>query len=112
MKTEALITNGAKTLPDRRRDERLPASGMGTLHWADRWSGVRSALVNVRNVCQEGVTIELPEAVEAPRFARLTGGHWQCLGWLRYCEEREGKIVAGFQFTRRPYPKNSSDYRD
>ena len=96
---------------DRRRTQRLPAAGTGLLEWNDA-TGPRGTTVRVTNVSADGVTIELPEAVKAPQMGRLTGNTWQCLGWLRYCNEQRGGFMAGFEFVQDPYPKGSFDPHD
>ena len=96
-----------RIISERRRSRRLPTSGTAVLEWNDR-SGPRKTLVLVKTMSTEGMTIELPDSVKAPRMARLIGKTWQCLGWLRYCERRGGKFVAGLEFTQNPRERTLS----
>lgn len=95
---------------NRRRQDRLAARGNGTLHWADG-GGQRMASVAIRNVTDSGVQIEIDKCLPLLQLVRLSGETWECQGRVLYCNRQEGtNYVAGIEWTRPPYPKNSADY--
>ena len=96
---------------ERRRESRLLAGGNGTLHWGGP-DGVKSAMVSVCNMTESGMQLEVPERLQATQSIRLSGETWECHGIVRYCRPEGGRLVAGVQFTRPPYPKNSLEYQD
>ncbi|GEM_PF-1801455 len=89
-------------LTERRRLERLPASGSGTLEWTDPTRRHRTATVTVKDITADGVRLEADEPLETLNGARLVGETWECLGSIRYCRPENGRFVAGMQLTRLP----------
>lgn len=92
---------------DRRREDRLPTAGQGTLHWKDRGGG-QIAGVFVRNVAESGVQIELHKRLDPYQTVWLCGEAWECEGLVRYCRREGSKYLAGIQLLRPPYPKGYS----
>jgi hypothetical protein len=95
---------------DRRREDRLPTAGQGTLHWKDRGGG-QIAGVFVRNIAESGVQIELHKRLEPHQTVWLSGEAWECEGRVRYCRREGSKYLAGIQLLRPPYPKGYSARR-
>lgn len=89
---------------DRRREDRMPTAGQGTLHWKDR-SGGQVASVYVRNVAESGVQIEIHKRLEPHQTVWLSGEAWECEGRVRYCRREGSRFLIGIQLLRPPYPK-------
>ena len=102
-------TNTAAALPtpNRRRKDRLQIGGPATLYFTER----STLLVTVRNISDEGVKVAVPEGIEVLQVVRLSGQTWECLGRIVYCVREGESLVAGIQFMRPPYPKDSADYK-
>ena len=86
---------------ERRRNDREPLTGGGTLSWADP-TGVHSEeQVRVRNLSDEGIQLEVPSAVPVPVMVRLSGVSEQCFGSTCYCEPAGDKYLVGLHLVRR-----------
>jgi len=96
---------------ERRREDRLPAVGSGTLHWFAGSQG-RTATVEVEDVTESGVRVRAPEPVAPGEMVRLTGENWECLGRVHHCNAVEGGNVLGIELTGSAYQKDSLDYVD
>lgn len=96
---------------ERRREDRLPAVGSGTLHWFEG-TQPRSATVDVEDVTESGVRLRATEPVAAGEMIRLTGESWECLGRVNYCNTVAGGTVLGIELTRPAYPKDDLEFRD
>ncbi len=96
---------------ERRRQDRLPAVGLGTLHWFEGSRG-RTATVEVEDVTESGVRLRAPAWVAPGDMVRLTGETWECLGRVLYCHAGQGGIAVGIELIRPAYPKDSPDYVD
>src|SRR5581483_3815902 len=95
-------------LTERRRLDRLPASGSGTLEWIDPSRRRRTATVTVKDITADGVRLEADQPLETWNGARLIGETWECLGSIRYCRPENGRFVAGMQLTRLPIRRTDS----
>jgi len=96
---------------ERRREDRLPAVGSGTLHWFEG-SQARTATVEVEDVTESGVQLRAPEPVAPGEMVRLAGESWECLGRVHYCNTVAGGTVLGIELTRPAYPKDHLEYQD
>lgn len=96
---------------ERRRQDRLPAVGSGTLHWF-AGSRDRTATVEVDDVTESGVRVRAPEPIAPGEMVRLTGESWECLGRVHYCNAVEGGTVLGIELTGPAYQKDGLDYVD
>jgi PilZ domain-containing protein len=96
---------------ERRREDRLPAVGSGTLHWSQR-SQARTATVEVEDVTESGVRVRAPEPVAPGEMIRLTGENWECLGRVHHCQTVEGASMLGIELTGPAYQKDALDYVD
>ncbi len=104
---------GVRFVPrDRRREDRLSVSGRGTLYWTDGPGERRAVAVTVTNVTDEGIQIEIPEAIPVSKHVRLSGDALECLGVLRYCEKIGTQFVGGIQLVRPVHEKNAAEYRN
>jgi len=105
------MTRDDRIVSDRRRTQRLPTSGTASLEWVEGASSPRLTHIQVKNVSDEGMTVECPEHIE-PQLVRITGEEWQCIGWLRHCHREQGRFQAGIQFAQKPYQKNCGEIKD
>jgi hypothetical protein len=96
---------------ERRREDRLAAAGSGRLQWTDR-AGQHVAMVEVRNVTEDGLQVMANELLPQQQTVRLSGETWECIGDVCYCRSEGRKFVAGIRMRRRPFLKNSVDYSD
>jgi hypothetical protein len=97
---------------DRRREDRYPVVGQGTLKWNDGRLHHTSA-VQVCNVTPEGVRVRLDRELHSGQMVRLSGETWECIGAVRYCEPEGGHYWAlGLEILGSAYPKDAADYKD
>ena len=95
----------------RRREERQAVGGAGVLQWLGP-NGPRTVEVQVRDISDHGMQLELSEPVKVDQTVRLAGQNFECIGLVRYCQPKGARFVAGIQFTRPPYGKESLEYQD
>ncbi len=102
---------GVRLVPhERRRHNRLSATGLGELCWKDRSGASRTVMVTVSNVTEDGIQIEMIEEIPAQSHVRISGETMECLGVLLYCANDGAKFVGGVQLVRPAYAKNSAEY--
>ncbi len=96
---------------ERRREDRPLTIGTAALCWTDqnRW---QSEMVRVINVTEQGVQVEIKQALPVHQLVRLSGEAWQCLGHVRYCSTEGLNFLAGIEFCQPAHPKDSPDYRE
>lgn len=92
---------------ERRRFDREPSGGAGTLYWAESTNRQTSAPVVVRNKTSEGLQLEIPVAVPISTVVRLVGSTLECQGFTRYCRAAEGHYLVGIEFLSQPCPKST-----
>ena len=97
---------------ERRRFDREPSGGAGTLYWADGTNCAISAPVITHNVTSEGLQLEIPVAVPVSTVVRLSGHELECQGVTRYCEQAEGHYLIGIEFLGQPYSKDTTEYQE
>ena len=97
---------------ERRRYDRQPSGGAGTLYWAEGTNRRTSAPVIIHNVTSEGLQLEIPVAVPVSAVVRLSGSVLECQGVLRYCRQAEGHYLVGIEFLGQPYLKNTAEYKE
>ena len=106
MSTTQELTAPSRWMRHARREPRDSVSGWGTLTWDD---GVRSqrAVVEVRNLSDNGVQVNMSEALRSGTRAYLTGTEFRCVGTVRHCEGEEGQFRIGIEFDYRPNFKDA-----
>ena len=90
---------------ERRKADRLPTGGVGTLHWCNRAGTRKVVVVRVRDIGPNGIQVESPEPLSMGEIVRLSGETLECTGQIRYCRPEGARFVAGIRFSRPPYPK-------
>ena len=95
-----------------RRFDREPSGGAGTLYWAKDTNRGISAPVITHNVTSEGLQLEIPVAVPISTVVRLSGSVLECQGVTRYCRQADGHYLVGIEFLRRPYLKDTAEYKE
>ena len=95
---------------ERRRVERLPVRGEGTLDWYGDGGKTCSAPVVVRNASEFGLQLASPTPVPAGSAARLSGNTIGCVGTVCYCAPADGEFLVGLHFSQQPYDRFSRDY--
>jgi hypothetical protein len=95
-----------------RRFDRHPMDAEANLEWSSPREGKQSIAVRVRDSSAEGVQLEASCAIPDETLVRLGHGGWHRLGVISYCKERDGKFVAGVQFTAPPKPDESAEMKD
>ena len=95
---------------ERRRFDREPSGGAGTLYWAESTNRGISAPVVIRNVTSEGLQLEIPVAVPVSTVVRLSGSVLECQGIIRYCRQAEGHYLIGIEFLGQPCLKNTAEF--
>jgi hypothetical protein len=97
---------------ERRRQDRIPVSGQGEVHWYDKAGLRRVAAVAVENVTESGVRLNMSESLRGVPMLRLTGETWECLGRIRYCESGVAGYGVGVELAGPAYLKESAEYFD
>ncbi len=85
---------------ERRRHDREPLTGEGTLSWAGPTGTHNEEQVGVRNLSDEGIQLEVPRAVPVPSMVRLSGVTEECFGSTCYCERDGDKYMVGLHLVR------------
>ena len=80
---------------ERRRNDREPLTGEGTLSWAGPTGVHNEEQVRVRNVNDEGIQLEVPREVPVPSMVRLTGAQEEYFGSTCYCVPDGDKYLVG-----------------
>ena len=80
---------------ERRRNDREPLTGEGTLSWAGPTGTHNEEQVRVRNLSDEGIQLEVPRAVPVRSMVRLSGATEECFGSTCYCERDGDKYLVG-----------------
>ncbi len=80
---------------ERRRNDREPLTGEGTLSWAGPTGTHNEEQVRVRNLSDEGMQLEVARAVPVPSMVRLSGVTEECFGSTCYCERDGDKYLVG-----------------
>lgn len=96
---------------ERRRAERQPVRGSGTLDWYGQGGKTSSTAVSVRDVSEFGLQLSTAEPVPVGSVTRLTGEAIGCLGTVCYCTPAGGEYLVGLHFARQPYEQESADYK-
>jgi hypothetical protein len=97
---------------ERRRQDRIPVSGKGEVHWYDKGGHQRVATVEVENVTESGVRLKVAESLRGVAMLRLTGETWECLGRIRYSEAGVTGHGVGIELASPAYLKESAEYFD
>ena len=85
---------------ERRRNDRDPLSGGGTLSWADADGAHQEEQVRVLNLSNEGVQLEVPSPVPLSSIVRLSGTSEECFGCTCYCEPDGDTYLVGLHLIR------------
>ena len=80
---------------ERRRNDREPLTGEGTLSWAGPTGTHNEEQVRVRNLSDEGMQLEVARAVPVLSMVRLSGATEECFGSTCYCERDGDKYLVG-----------------
>ena len=80
---------------ERRRYDREPLTGEGTLSWAGPTGTHNEEQVRVRNLSDEGIQLEVARAVPVRSMVRLSGATEECYGSTCYCERDGDKYLVG-----------------
>ena len=80
---------------ERRRYDREPLTGEGTLSWAGPTGTHNEEQVRVRNLSDEGMQLEVARAVPVRSMVRLSGVTEECFGSTCYCEPDADKYLVG-----------------
>ena len=96
---------------ERRRFDREPSGGAGTLYWADDTNRRISAPVIIRNQTSGGLQLEIPVAIPVSTVIRLSGSVLECQGVVRYCRRTEGHHLIGIEFLGIPHRKNTVKHK-
>ena len=109
---------GLRLVPqERRRGERLSASGVGYLAWTEAPGRQRTTVVKAKNISDAGMQVEVPEDVDISQLkqdelVRVWGKTYECLGWLRFRQSSGPSCVLGIEFVRPAYTKDCLEFRD
>ena len=90
-----------RVLRERRRAERQPAGGTGTLHWEAAGGGQRAAKALVRDATGYGVQVHVSDQVPVPAVVRLEGHESDCFGSTCYCTPYQDGYLVGLHVIRR-----------
>ncbi len=85
---------------ERRRNDREPLAGEGTLSWAGPTGAHNEEQVRVRNLSEEGIQLEVPREVPVSSMVRLSGVTEECFGSTCYCEPDGDKYLVGLHLVR------------
>ncbi len=85
---------------ERRRHEREPTTGEGTLSWSGPAGALIEDQVGVRNLSEEGIQLTVPSRVPASSMVRLTGSRAAYFGSSCYCQFESGKYLVGLHVVR------------
>ena len=80
---------------ERRRNDREPVTGEGTLSWAGPTGTQNEEQVGVRNLSDEGIQLAVARAVPVPSMVRLSGVTEECFGSTCYCERDGDQYLVG-----------------
>ena len=80
---------------ERRRSDREPLAGEGTLSWVDPTGARTEEQVWVQNLTEEGIQLEVPREVPVPSMVRLTGAQEEYFGSTCYCVPDGDKYLVG-----------------
>jgi len=94
---------------NRRRQERIPVSGNGTMCWSDG-PQVVSISIAIGDVSEDGVQIRSPRVVRAGDMVRVAGDTCEFVGVARHCRRDGEAWVAGIQLASPAYSRESADY--
>jgi hypothetical protein len=95
---------------ERRRTERQPVRGAGTLDWYGPGGKTSSTQVLVRDASEFGLQLAAADPVPVGCVTRLTGEAIGCLGTVCYCTPTDEGYLVGLHFTRQPYDQHSADF--
>ncbi len=88
---------------ERRRSNRDPVAGRGTLTWATSRGEARHCAAAVTNANEFGVRVEIPEEIPVGSVATLEGNVMQCTGPVCYCKALDdGTYSVGLHIAGKP----------
>ena len=88
---------------ERRRTNRDPVAGRGTLTWATSRGEARHCDAAVTNANEFGVRIETPDGIPVGSVATLEGNVMQCTGSVCYCNALgDGAYSIGLHIAGKP----------
>jgi hypothetical protein len=96
---------------ERRRTERQPVRGSGTLDWYGPGGKASSTQVSVRDVSEFGLQLSATDPVPVGCATRLIGEAIGCVGTVCYCTPAGGEYLIGLHFTSEPYNQEAADYK-
>ena len=117
-KQEAGFSVGLRLVPqERRRGERLSASGAGYLTWTESSGRQRTTVVKAKNISDEGMQVEVPRDVgisqlQQDELVKVWGSTYECVGRLRFRQPSGPSCVLGIEFVRPAHRKDCLEFRD
>ena len=85
---------------ERRRHEREPTTGEGTLSWSGPAGALIEDQASVQNLSEEGFQLAVPSEVPVASMVRLTGARAAYFGSSCYCQSESGKYLVGLHVVR------------
>ncbi len=85
---------------ERRRHDREPVAGEGTLSWSGPAGAPIEEQVGVQNLSEEGIQLVVPSKVPVASMVRLTGSRAAYFGSSCYCQSESGKYLVGLHVVR------------
>ena len=105
--TDSYILGFARIVLERRREDRRPVAGRGTLKLSGPRGEAISIEAEIRNISPEGVQVSSPESVPKGEVARLIGTAVECMGAVRYCVPWNGQFLVGLFLIGKAHRKTS-----